>query len=151
MEIFELSTRRDIIDDAVQYFWECWGNEANFNFYQDCIQHSLKPANKLPKFFLAIDQDRIIGCYALLINDLVSRQDLYPWFACLYVNESMRNQGVAGQLLDHALVEANKRGFEQLYLSTDLEGFYEKKGWQHRANAFNVFGEKFKVYARDTN
>ncbi len=48
-----------------------------------------------------LDNDEIIGSYALLTNDIISRQDLMPWFACLFVNENYRNQGLAEELISH--------------------------------------------------
>ncbi|KAA3626438.1 MAG: N-acetyltransferase, partial [Bacteroidetes bacterium] len=147
MTIIELSSRPNLLEKGIQYFWNQWGNDKNFEFYKNCIDHSLDEEKALPKFYLALEKERIIGSYALIVNDLVSRQDLMPWLACLYVEEDCRGRGVAETLLKHGLKETRKKGFSHLYLSTDLEGFYEKKGWLHVADTFNLFGEKFKVYS----
>jgi predicted N-acetyltransferase YhbS len=146
MQIFELSDRQDLLDPAVDFFWNCWGNRQNHAFYRDCIDHSLNPDNKLPKFYLAVEENRIIATYALLTNDVNSRQDLVPWLGCLFVADSHRHQGVAGTLLQHGLQQAKLKGFQALYLSTDLLDFYESKGWQHFGEAYNLTGEKLKVY-----
>jgi len=37
-----------------------------------------------------LDGERVAGCCALLTNDLISRQDLWPWLACLYVEPDYR-------------------------------------------------------------
>ena len=150
MEIVELSNKLDLLDEAVNYFWRCWGNESNLAFYKDCIEHSVDKENLLPKFYLAIDNSEIIGSYALLTNDIISRQDLIPWFACLYVNEEYRNRGIADKLLEHGLKEASQKNFGNLYLSSDLINFYEKKGWKVLGNGFNLFGEKIKIYSKST-
>ncbi|MBK8966846.1 MAG: GNAT family N-acetyltransferase [Saprospiraceae bacterium] len=150
MQIAELSSQPHRLDDAVNYFWGCWGNTSNFDFYRDCIAHSLQPENLLPKFYLALENNSIIGSYALLVNDLVSRQDLMPWLACLHVNESHRNRGIATALLEHGLQEAGRKNFNHLYLSTDLVGFYEKRGWRVFGTVYNLFGEAFQVYAHAT-
>jgi len=149
-EIIELSNRTTLIDKATDYFWNCWGNENNYNFYKDCIANSLNEKNALPKFYLAVDNSDIIGSYALLTNDIISRQDLMPWFACLYVNEENRNKGIARRLLMHGLGEAKRKGYDQLYLSTKLEGFYEKCGWTHITDGFNIVDTKTKIYAKST-
>ncbi len=47
-----------------------------------------------------------------------SGQDLMPWLACLFVTEEYRNNGIAGLLLKHGLIEAKKKGFKSLYLYT---------------------------------
>lgn len=151
IEIMELSNYPDLIDKAITYIWSCWGNENNYNFYKDCISNSMDKNNPLPKFYLASDNCNIIGSYALLTNDLISRQDLMPWFACLYVNPEHRNKGIAGQLLNHGLQETRKKGYDVLYLTTDLEGFYEKQGWIHFTDGFNVVDIKTKIYCKSTS
>ena len=149
--IVELSQRPDLVDRAVDFFWKCWGNKNNFAFYEDCIVHSLEKDVSLPKFFLALDErEHIIGTYALLTNDLISRQDLMPWFACLFVVDEHRKKGIAGMLLDHGLNEVKNNGFKNLYLYTDLVNFYERKGWKHICNGFTVSDLEVKIYTRET-
>lgn len=151
MKIIELSEQPELIKIGIQYFWTCWGSDSNFKFYENCILNSLDRKNKLPKFYLAVQENEIIGSYALLTNDLISRQDLMPWLGCLFVNEANRNQGVAGKLLKHGLDQAGQKGFDRLYLSTDLDNFYEKKGWTIFTTAFGVSGSEFKIYSKPTN
>ena len=97
------------------------------------------------------DSDKVIGSYALLNNDLISRQDLFPWFACLFVDESYRNQGLANKLLKHSINESKKRGFNTLYLSTQLNDFYEKKGWKYYSKGYTPFGDSTKIYSKKLN
>ncbi len=150
MKIVEISTVPDLLNAAITYFHQKWGSDSNYIFYKDCIEHSVGDSSALPKFFVVLEKDAIIASYALLTNDIISRQDLMPWFACLFVNEEYRNQGIAGKLLEHALKEAHAIGFSNLYLSTDLVGFYEKKGWEHVCMGYGVSGDAFKVYAKET-
>ncbi|BBE16680.1 acetyltransferase, family [Aquipluma nitroreducens] len=109
IEIIELSHRMNLLLDGITYFWNCWGNDSNYKFYKNCIENSLNDKNSLPKFYLALLENEIVGSYALLTNDIISRQDLMPWFACLFVNEEQRNKGIAEQLLQHGLTEAYKK------------------------------------------
>lgn len=150
MEIVEMGQKPELLAEGIQYFWKCWGSDSNFTFYKDCIEHSLDAGKSLPKFYLALEDSRIIGSYALLTNDIISRQDLMPWLACLFVEESHRGKGLAGKLLTHGLQESRRKGFSHLYLSTDLIDFYEKKGWAFFANGFGVGGDEFKIYQKAT-
>lgn len=150
MKIFELSEKLNKLDKAIEYFWKCWGNESNLIFYADCIKNSINKENKLPKFYIALEADEIIGSYALLTNDIISRQDLMPWLACLFVNEPYRNRGYGAELLNHGLNQARIKGFENLYLSTDLIGFYEKKGWSEFGKGYGVSGGEIKIYSKLT-
>jgi len=148
MEIIELSQRPALLEVAVDYFWKCWGNEQNRIFYKDCMMHSMDATKTLPKFYMALEAEQIIGSYALLTNDLISRQDLMPWLGCLFVNEDRRNQGIAEKLLEHGLQQTKLKGFEALYLSSDLEGFYEKKSWQYLAKGYGFSGGEIKIYTK---
>lgn len=150
MNIIELSDRIEQLENAIEFIWKCWGNEENFKFYQNCIQNSIDKKNTLPKFYIVLEDEKIIASYALLTNDIISRQDLYPWLACLFVNPEYRNQGIAERLLQDGLQEAAAKGFDYLYLSTDLEGFYEKKGWELFAHGYNIFDTKIKIYRKST-
>lgn len=151
MKIIELSERPDLINKAVDYFWTCWGSESNRVFYKDCILNSLKKKNALPKFFLGLEDNEIVGSYALLTNDIISRQDLMPWFACLFVEEKERGKGLAEQFLNHGLHEAALKGYSHLYLSTDLIDFYERKGWEHISMGYGVGGGEIKIYEKKTS
>jgi len=146
MTIIEVSERPDLLAHAAQYFWKCWGSEKNFRFYEDCLLNSIDKKNALPKFYLALKEEQIIGSYALLVNDIISRQDLMPWLACLYVEEAHRKQGIAEQLLQHGLDQSQQKGFDHLYLSSDLVNFYERKGWQVLCEGYNLFGDAFPIY-----
>lgn len=148
MKIVELQKDSSAFDDAVKVFWKQWGNEDNFKFYEDCIFHSCRTEEDLPRFYIALQEGNVIGTYALLRNDLNSRQDLYPWLACLFVDTDHRGDGLGSELLDHALKEAGKKGYNQVYLTTDLEGYYEKYGWTHSTEAFGLSGESMKVYVK---
>ena len=86
----------------------------------------------------------------MLTNDIISRQDLIPWFACLNINEEYRNRGIDEKLLEHGLKEANQKNFDNLYLSSDLIHYYENNGWKVLGNGFNLFGEEIKIYSKKT-
>ncbi|UOY07322.1 GNAT family N-acetyltransferase [Muricauda sp. SCSIO 64092] len=151
MNIELLHKESKLLERGIEYFWKQWGNESNFDFYKNCIENSIADDKSLPKFYLMLDEDKIIGSYALLTNDLISRQDLFPWFACLFVDESYRNQGLANALIQHGIDESRKGGFDHLYLSTALNDFYEKKGWKYHSQGFTAFGDSIKIYSKKLN
>jgi GNAT superfamily N-acetyltransferase len=151
VKIVQIQQKMDLFDEAVQVFWKQWGNEKNYNFYRDCMQHSCETNDEIPRFYIALRNERIIGTYALIRNDLNSRQDLYPWLACLYVDPEYRGKAIGSLLLEHAIQEAAKKGFKSVYLTTDLEDYYEKYGWTHTSEAYGVSGGSIKVYEKSTD
>src|SRR5699024_4240541 len=129
-----------LFDKAVHVFWKQWGTKNNHAFYKDCMTHSCTASDPIPRFYIALIDESVIGTYALIRNDLNSRQDLHPWLACLYVDQMHRGKAIGSLLLEHAIKETAKKGFEKLYLTSDLENYYEKYGWEHTTNAYGISG-----------
>lgn len=150
MKIVELQDRDSLFEKAIKVFWKEWGNEHNYNFYEDAMIHSIDISSEIPRFYVAVENDEIIGTYALLRNDLNSRQDLCPWLACLFVEDKYRGKEIGSKLLQHALQEAAKKGFNKLYLSSDLGGYYEKYGWRNISVVYGVSGGHIKLYEKET-
>ncbi|EZH66810.1 acetyltransferase [Bacillaceae bacterium JMAK1] len=152
MQIIQLTERDDQFDEAVELYWKTWGEEGGKVFYEDAMIHSLQDPSGIPSFYIAIDERQaIIGTYALLRNDLNSRQDLRPWLACLYVRVENRGQQLGAKFLEHGLKEAAKRGYHSLYLTSDLEGYYEKYGWQQIGVAYGPSGDSIPLFENHTN
>lgn len=149
LDIIALHQRKDLFKQAVEVFWSQWGTDANYNFYYDCMIHSRDEGN-LPQFYIAVQNESIIGTYSLLRDDLISRQDLFPWLACLYVAPRLRGNKLGSKLIQHALQSAYERGFENLYLCTDLDGYYEKYGWDYMTDGYTFDGHQTKIYVRNT-
>jgi len=78
IEILDVRSRTELLNDAISYFWSQWGSESNYKFYKDCIIQSCNTESEIPRFYLAVEQNKIIGSYAILRSDLNSRQDLSP-------------------------------------------------------------------------
>ncbi|QTD42538.1 GNAT family N-acetyltransferase [Sporosarcina sp. Te-1] len=150
MEIICVHEKEDRFEEFVHSFWEPWGNDTNWMFYQDCMSHSATSSGDLPSFYIAIEDEKTIGTYALLRNDLVSRQDLSPWLACLYVDPAFRGKSIGSRLLAHARREARQKGYDRLYLTTDHNRYYEKYGWTKIGTCYDLFGNPSSIYQIST-
>ncbi|PKL40291.1 MAG: GNAT family N-acetyltransferase [Candidatus Riflebacteria bacterium HGW-Riflebacteria-1] len=126
------------IDTAIEYIHGIWGNSKSFAYYQDAIRHSFTNS-QLPQFYLLLHAGEPVGCAALITNDFISRHDLYPWVACLYVAEEFRGKAYGSRLLTHAVQQARAAGFSAAYLTTDHDGYYEKYGWQRIEDGIDLF------------
>ena len=134
------------IEKAIKYIHGIWGNDENYMFYHDAIVHSSDSEKMLPKFYLLLKGKEIIGCYGLIINDFISRHDLYPWLACLYIEERERGKELGKLLLEHGEKEAIRCEFSTLYLTTDHDGYYEKYGWQRIEDGYDLKGARSRIY-----
>lgn len=134
------------MDIAIQYFSHAWGSHA---IYQNSIHHSLSSNTTLPNWYIMMDGDRIIGCVALILNDFISRQDIYPWLAALYVEPDTRGQGLSRLLIEHVQSECNRMGFHHLYLATDHIGYYEKFDFHYIGDGYHPWNESSRIYQWD--
>ncbi|TCJ81938.1 UNVERIFIED_ORG: acetyltransferase (GNAT) family protein [Bacillus cereus] len=114
------------------------------------MTNALTDPNDIPSFYIAKVDDKIIGTYALIRNDLNSRQELSPWLACLFVDEKFRGNSIGEKLLNHGLLEAAKRGYHFLYLTSDLNGYYEKYGWDKIGVAYGPSGGCIPLFKKST-
>ncbi|HPX67499.1 MAG TPA: GNAT family N-acetyltransferase [Candidatus Syntrophosphaera sp.] len=151
MEIINVRDHRSGPESAARYIHGIWGRPQNLAFYLDAVLHSSLSGNALPSFYLMLDGERVAGCCALLTNDLISRQDLWPWLACLYVEPDYRGRALGATLLEHGAREAKRMGYGALYLTTDHDGYYEKYGWSRMEDGYNLFGERSRIYWLELN
>ena len=148
INIISVRKHVDYLDRAVNYFSSKW--LASRNIYHDCIFHSLTTESPLPRWYLMMRDDEIIGSYGLIVNDFISRQDLWPWLCAVYIEESERGKSLGSRLLEHGRREAAKSGFSKVYLCTDHVGFYEKYGWQYIGQGYGASGQETRIYQADS-
>ena len=147
-KIVGIRTNQEYLLKAVDCFTAWW--KIDQRIYDDCISNSIITTSPLPRWYLMLKNDDIIGGYGLITNDFISRQDLCPWLCALYVEEEYRGSKLGSKLLEHAKKEALKLGYRKLYLSTDLEGYYEKYGWKFIAKGYHPWEAESKIYEIDT-
>ena len=144
MKIIAVRDNPDYLVKAIDYFSSKWGIPRCI--YQDSIGTGITTPGSLPRWYLMLKGEEIIGSYGLITSDFNSRQDLWPWLAALYVEESERGKGLGGMLLKHGVDEAVKLGFPTVYLFTDHVGYYEKYGWKYIADGYGIDGEASRIY-----
>jgi len=146
--ILSVREHPELLNQAIEYFSGCW--PVDQKVYQDAITNSITTTSPLPRWYLMMDKEKIIGSYSLITNDFCSRQDLWPYLATVYIDESYRGRQLGSQLLLHGRKEAKRLGFNSVYLLTDHIGFYEKYGWQHIGTTYGLTGDPSRLYQIDT-
>ena len=107
-------------------------------------------AEGVPQTYIALYDEQPAGVVSLWMNDLKTRQDLYPWMATLFVKPEYRNLKI-GQLLQYASIEATKEttDYPYLYLVTEHHNYYEKTGWEFVETVPTGTGTSENVYRYD--
>ena len=93
--------------------------------------------------------ERLLGTVGLWRCDLISRQDLYPWMAALYVAPEARGQGLAGKLQQHVIGYARAQGYTELFLYSACRDFYERFGWQYIGEGLDYPASAVSLYRYD--
>jgi len=75
-----------------------------------------------------LEKDNLIGFISIFPEDGEERKDLTPWYATMYVKKEYRGKGYSKILNEAILKEAKERGYDKLYLKTELDNYYEKFG-----------------------
>ena len=133
------------LDRAAAYFASRWAIDEKL--YRDSMRDSLSTAEPVPRWYLLLRGDEILGGFGLIDDDFMVRTDLRPWLCALYVEPAERGQQYGARLLAHGCQEAARLGYDRLYLNTDHVGYYEKYGWRYLGDFAHQSGEDARVYA----
>ena len=134
---------------VTEWLWRAFGADALPRaFFASIVEHSQTPG-ALPITFVAVEGERLLGTVGLWRCDLISRQDLYPWMAALYVAPEARGQGLAGKLQQHVIGYARAQGYTELFLYSACRDFYESFGWQYIGEGLDYPASAVSLYRYD--
>ncbi len=118
----------EIADKAAEWFHEKWG--VPLEAYKESISESLVEKTVVPRWYVVLNEDKIIAGLGVIENDFHDRKDLTPNVCGVYVEEEFRCRGIAGEMLNFVCEDMKKSGIDTLYLVTDHTSFYERYGWE---------------------
>ena len=130
--IYSIVNIKDVahfIPTAAEWFSSKWGVPTQA--YVDSMNDGIAGESGVPSWYMALaDDGRIIGGVGVIENDFHDRVDLTPNVCALFVEESERGRGLAGELLARVVDDMASVGVDTLYLLTDHDSFYERYGWE---------------------
>lgn len=95
-------------EQVTDWLWQAFGEGLSREFFHSIIEHSQTPG-ALPLTFIAVEDEKLVGTVGLWRCDLITRQDLFPWLAALYVDDASRGKGLAGKLQQHVITWPRRR------------------------------------------
>ena len=116
-----------LLKAAAAWFHQKWG--VPLAAYRESMEASLSGC-AVPRWYVALEDGKIIGGLGVIENDFHDRKDLHPNVCAVYVEPEYRCQGLAGELLGRVCGDMKDLGFETLYLVTGHTSFYERYGWK---------------------
>lgn len=145
LPLFEVPEHSELITD---WLFQAFGSENSRDFFASIVNSSLRPEG-LPVTFVALLDDKPVGTVGLWRCDLISRQDLYPWLAALYIDESQRGCGLGAQLQHHVEAFSRRTGFRELDLYATFANYYERFGWQYIGDGLDYPDQPVRLYRKD--
>lgn len=147
VEIVNLLDDKKHLEEVSEWIWKEWSEKKGAK-KEDVLyrsKHSLG-YNQVPQMYIAKYNEEIIGVVSIWRNDLTARQDLYPWMATLIIKPEYRNKGVGKKLQEKCIEECRRLKYDNLYLITEHENYYEKTGWEFLEMAPEEDGSYVRVY-----
>lgn len=151
IELFSVREHPELADDMIAFFQRHWATKDSMKVYENCIRSCLETDSPLPQWYVLMLNGKIVAGAGLITNDFISRMDLWPWLAALYVEEECRGCSLGRELIRYALDDAARLGFDKLYLCTDHIGYYEKYGFEAIAEGYHPWGERSRIYCASTH
>lgn len=133
LEIFNIKDKQEYLQEIAILTQKEWGRYSSEQEFNEKIKRKInKIMDNLDNPFycklILLNDNNLIGFISIFPNDGEERKDLTPWYATMYVKEEYRGKGYSKILNDAILKEAKSRGFNKIYLKTDLVNYYEKFG-----------------------
>lgn len=145
MNIVPLYDAPHFAGQVTDWLWREFGDSLPRDFFASIIEHSQRPG-QLPLTFVLTEGERLLGTVGLWRCDLISRQDLFPWLAALYVDESARGRGLARLLQQQVIDTARSMGFHELHLYSACRDFYERFGWRYIGDGLDYPNTRVHLY-----
>lgn len=100
-------------------------------------------------FFVATDNDKIVGFCSFLKNDYYPENRYFPWISSVFVDESARGKRVSHIMIETVIAYAKEKGFSKVYIPSDMDGFYEKCGFTPIDSLKNYGGDMDTIFMRE--
>ena len=145
IKLYDLKDCLDDLDELMDMTYEEWGMffRSSKQNKIDRIKASILNGDEFPKVYVLKKDEKLIGSFTIKDKDL-DNCDLSPFVVCVLIKKEYRGKGYGKILLDY-IREITDDNYNQMYLTTKLNGFYEKIGFKFVDNV-NHNGEIEKLY-----
>ena len=132
MKIYDLKDKQEYLYEVMELEFDEWSNDVTSNREEKINKKISKYLEHIDMIdfckLILVDNNKLIGFISIFPYDSDLEPDLNPWYATMYVKKEYRGLGYSKLLNDAILKEAKNRGFNEIYLKTELNNYYEKFG-----------------------
>ena len=148
MEIINIKNDSNYLEEYIKLCSLEWGSPKSEEEMQNYVNNKEKRIitdDKVISILGLIDNDELIGFISLFRYEDDVNEDVTPWYATIYVKKEYRGKGYSKILNDAILNEAKKKGYNRIYLKSNLVNYYEKFG----AKYIKTLNNREKLYYID--
>ena len=98
---------------------------------------------------MLVDEDELISFCTFAPLDDIQPTSLSPWIGFVYTFKEYRGNRYVGRLLDYGECLATIMGKENIYISTNHIGLYEKYGYQFLQISKDIEGDDTRIYVKN--
>lgn len=98
---------------------------------------------------VALHENDIAGYCTVAKSDCIPNVSYTPYIGYMFVDEKYRGQCLSQKLISYAMSYLQALGFQQVFLVSDHENFYEKYGFKVIDKKIAPWGEIEKIYMRE--
>ncbi len=139
IEIHETERQEHWLNEMLQCDWK-----AGIRLHDRIISGELKDT----KVLMLCDRNRLVSFCTLAKEDNVPDSELTPWIGYVYTFPRYRGQHLAKSLIGHACRLAADDGYQNIYVSSNEEGLYEKYGFSFLKMMKDRHGEDTQVFVK---
>jgi len=127
---------------------ECDWGAGQFLYELLKNQKLMEYVGKNTKVLMLVEGENLISFCTLADKDDIQPTELTPWIGWIYTFPNYRGHRYVGKLLSYAEELAKVDGMNDIYISTNHNGLYEKYGYEFYKMMKDMQGEDSRVYVR---
>lgn len=100
------------------------------------------------RIFVLLDNEKVVSFCTYVHQDEICAPDIYPWIGFVYTFPEYRANHLMGILFNYIFDLAFKENHNQIYVSTNETGLYEKYGFEYLTNMLDITGNDSRIYVK---
>ncbi len=131
MQLESIADHLDRVDLIARWHFAEWGHldpSSTLEAWTEGLRQRTR-RDQIPTTYVALEADELLGTVTLVEHEMLTRPELSPWVAGVYVAPAHRDRGIGSALVRYAVHQAAQMGVKRLYLYTHpAREFYTKLG-----------------------
>lgn len=154
IKILPICKNKQYVKECAKLLYDTWGEnkENGLYFWETWVSSSFEKTDN--QHYVILNDNDVIGTFAVMHCDLRSRQDLFPWIGNLVIKNKIYKDGFKcfSVLNDFLFDIAKELNCKRFYCYTvHKPAAYIRYGWEVIGEDYDQKGNKITLMHRDCN